>query len=753
MKKLLPIITAVFAATMLSFFAVGCGGDKTAPDGGDTIPQYTVTWYDENGAVLTTQKLKEGTVPSYTYTKQDTAEWDYTVHGWAATLGGTVLQSLPAVSGEASYYAVVSKVKQEYTVEFDSKGGSEVPSVTKKYGETVDEPTQPTPPAGKAFVRWCTDETCQTAAVFPISVVGNITLYAEWMDKTYPVKWYDENGNLLATQDIKEGTVPSYTYTKQDTAEWDYTVHGWVATLGGTVLQSLPAVSGEASYYAVVSKVKQEYTVTFDSKGGSAVPSVTKKYGETVDEPVPPTLEEKRFLGWCTDSQCTKSAVFPIVVTGNITLYAAWGNTVNVKALLSSLLDGYQLNPYSYIPEAMLPTYEKNYVNADTVKKTESDYASFVNKSQMPSRGFGEQWHMIADNLKQSQTFFNALSAVETVSAAIITAFNNYVDSNPSDTAHYAFTQGIYNVTIDCGGSKIYCVLDYTGTFPVVGTQTAQIAMSMSLLGGDRTVRIQLGEPNALAYTIKEDGYTFALKMLGVRRAMFDVSRDHSGKVTGHINEFLTASGVTDAAIASAADFYINGNYVSAVGNKASGLKGFDGYISELYNSNTGKLISYEVRETNSVATFNTLWFDLADISGINSIKAVPKEENEYTFYVNDLTKAWANKKMGLTFAAKVASRRFDIEFRSQYFYAKNGDEVVEVEVQVPMLFIQEEVYDDFVDDVKKTNSVDITVNVSATDLNRQKFDYETLIDKFIENKGNISVEYIIDFIGDKKTF
>ena len=567
---------------------------------------------------------------------------------------------------------------------------------------------------------------------------------------TYPISWYDEDGNLLVSQNLKEGAIPSYTYNKPDTDEWDYTFLGWSETKGGAVLQQLPAVSGEASYYAIVSKVKQVYTVTFDSLGGSEVAAVPQEYGETVNEPTKPTLNGKKFLAWCYNADGTDAVEFPITVTGDITLYAAWGDNVDVKALLNSLLSGYMLDPYSYIPEAMLPTYATNFVNADTIKKSEEDYASSVGKAQMPSRGFGEQWHMIADNLKQSQTFFNVLSVVETISTATVTIFNNHIDKNPADYSHYSFKHGIYDVTIDCSGGKIYYVLDFSGTYPLFGEQKAQIALSMGILSGERTVRIQLGNPNALAYTITDDGYTFALKMLGVRRAMFDVSRDSSGKVTGHINEFLTASGVTDNSVASAADFYVDGNYVSAVGNKASGIPGFKGYISELYNKSTGKLISYEVRETLSAITYNTLWFDLADITGINSIRYDSSAEK---FYVNGSSAEWKNKKVG-GISAKTASRRFDIEFRSQYFYAQKDGEIIEVEVKVPMLFVQAEVYDTLASDVASVNTgVNITVGASDSDIAKQQADYATLVDSFIENKDSVTPEYIIEFIGDPTEF
>ena len=100
---------------------------------------------------------------------------------------------------------------------------------------------------------------------------------------------------------------------------------------------------------------------------------------------------------------------------------------MNAKALLQALLSGYQLNPYSYIPESMLPTFSKNLVDADDLV---SNYSGFVNVSNI-SYGFGEQWHMILDNLEQSKVFFNVLSVVEGLSATSISIFNNYFDKNP----------------------------------------------------------------------------------------------------------------------------------------------------------------------------------------------------------------------------------------------------------------------------------------------------------------------------------
>ncbi len=567
---------------------------------------------------------------------------------------------------------------------------------------------------------------------------------------TYTVTWVDGNGNQLKVDTVLEGEYPSYTYTKADTAEWDYTVEGWSASNNGEVLSSIPAFSDDTTYYAVVTKVKQKYTVTFNSNGGSAVESQVVEYGALAVLPEEPTYEGHKFMGWCTDVNGNNSVDFNKAITKNTEYFAIWNTIVDAKAFLAALLNGYNLNPYSFFPETMLVDYSANLVDSDDIV---SDYTNgFINVSDV-TYGYGEQYHMVLDNLEQSKIFFNVLTVIEGVSAASISAFNNYFDSNPADTAHHTFESGIYNITIDFDGEIISYIVDYTTTLPVLGEQTVQIALAMDIETSERNVRIQLGDANALSYKITENSYEFAIKYLGIRRAMFSIERDNDGSVSGSIYEFLTYEGV---GLSSCAEFYITEDYMSVVGNKASGMIGFTGYINELYDVNTGKLLGYEVQETLSAITFNTLWFNLNDISGINSIKYKEAEgKNAAEVYINGSSSAWETKNMGVSFLTKAASRRFDIEFRTQYVYSYDATEekYIEHKISVPMIFVQEEVYDDFESDVKSANKITISVKVDENDIEQILDDYDKLIPVFIENKDKVTEETIIAYIGDKITF
>ena len=67
------------------------------------------------------------------------------------------------------------------------------------------------------------------------------------------------------------------------------------------------------------------FTVTFDSKGGTDVPSQNQMYGELLDVPEPPTREGYRFTGWYTDPACEILwNVEARSIETDMTLYAGW---------------------------------------------------------------------------------------------------------------------------------------------------------------------------------------------------------------------------------------------------------------------------------------------------------------------------------------------------------------------------------------------------------------------------------------------
>ena len=67
-----------------------------------------------------------------------------------------------------------------------------------------------------------------------------------------------------------------------------------------------------------------QYTVTFETNGGSAIQPVLVGGGGVAKEPAEPTKAYFAFAGWYSDSGLTQAFDFNTPITGDITLYAKW---------------------------------------------------------------------------------------------------------------------------------------------------------------------------------------------------------------------------------------------------------------------------------------------------------------------------------------------------------------------------------------------------------------------------------------------
>ena len=190
------------------------------------------------------------------------------------------------------------------------------------------------------------------------------------------------------------------------------------------------------------------------------------------------------------------------------------------------------------------------------------------------------------------------------------------------------------------------------------------------------------------------------------------------------------------------------------VGNKDDGILLFDGRICELYRVEDGRLVGYEVKETESLLgiEFDTLWFDLTAFTGFTSIRyAEATDETEAAFYVNNSKNPWESKKVGLF----DPSRRFDIEFRTRYcnVYDAENDVYKVVSVQVPMLFAQEEYLDSLSQDIQSVNGISVSLGVDEAELEKLMADYSAYVPAFDEHKAAITTDLIREFIGEPVSF
>ena len=200
-----------------------------------TAPTYTVTLHANGGTI------NSGNVTEYTYgvgaaLPTDVTRTGYTFKGWYdnENLTGSPVTAIGGTEMGNKEYWAKWEINQ-YTITFDTAGGSAVASITQDYGTAITAPADPTR-EGYTFIGWDTEIPTTMPA-------ENMTITAKW-------------------------------------------------------------------------KVNQ-YTITFDTNGGSEIAPITQDYGTAITAPADPTREGYTFIGWDTEIPTTMPAE-------NITLKAKW---------------------------------------------------------------------------------------------------------------------------------------------------------------------------------------------------------------------------------------------------------------------------------------------------------------------------------------------------------------------------------------------------------------------------------------------
>ena len=202
-----------------------------------TAPTYTVTLHTNGGTI------NNGNVTEYTYgvgatlpTADDLTYTGYTFKGWYdnENLTGSPVTAIGGTETGNKEYWAKWEINQ-YTITFDTNGGSEIAPITQDYGTKITAPADPTR-KGYTFKGW---------------------------DKEIPK------------------TMPAENMTVK--AQWEI----------------------------------NQYTITFDTNGGSEIATITQDYGTEITAPDNPTREGYTFIGW-------DKAIPTTMPAENITVTAQW---------------------------------------------------------------------------------------------------------------------------------------------------------------------------------------------------------------------------------------------------------------------------------------------------------------------------------------------------------------------------------------------------------------------------------------------
>ena len=196
---------------------------------------------------------------------------------------------------------ITGEVIGAYTVTFLSDGESAAPSQIRA-NTPADQPADPTK-EGYTFIGWYNGESEWD---FETPVTTGLTLTAKWQLNRYTITFDTAGGSEVPsiTQDYGTAIIAPANPTKTG-----YTFAGWDKTIPST----MPAENITLTARWQLNR----YTITFDTAGGSEVPSITQDYGTAITAPANPTKTGYTFAGWDKTIPTTMPA-------GDMTITARW---------------------------------------------------------------------------------------------------------------------------------------------------------------------------------------------------------------------------------------------------------------------------------------------------------------------------------------------------------------------------------------------------------------------------------------------
>ncbi|MCI9416431.1 MAG: leucine-rich repeat protein [Eubacterium sp.] len=229
---------------------------------------------------------------------------------------------------------------REFTITY-MDGNQKIKEEQVRVGTTLTPPELEAK-EGYTFAGWYMDEEFLHEFKAGMRIVSNTTLHAKWNHAPITATGIaiDPESVTLevgGTQKLTAIVTPDHAvdadvvWSSEDESfvsvddKGNVTAHAVGDVNITAALTSNSEISAQALVKVVpAGTVKNKYTVTFDSKGGSAVPSQTVEEGSAVKAPANPTKSGYIFKGWHTDENVTRAYDFNAPVNADFTLYAKW---------------------------------------------------------------------------------------------------------------------------------------------------------------------------------------------------------------------------------------------------------------------------------------------------------------------------------------------------------------------------------------------------------------------------------------------
>lgn len=285
-----------------------------------TKTMYTVTFNTDGGSDVQSVEINENGLITRPTTNPEKA--NHTFINWFEDADKTILFKFETFKVTEDIVIYAKWKLNEYTVEFDTDGGTSIENVKVDHDGLIIKPNDPEKP-GFSFRGWYKDDNRTDDWNFAIDkVTQNIKLYAKWEEGSFLVKFDTLDGKEITelVVDYDELIVEPVKPTRTG-----YSFIGWFLDENDDVAWNFTTdkVLEDITLYAKWEL--NEYTVEFDTDGGSLIDDVIVNHNELVSKPTDPTKDNNTFQGWFRDEDRTIAWNFDNNrVTSSITLYAKW---------------------------------------------------------------------------------------------------------------------------------------------------------------------------------------------------------------------------------------------------------------------------------------------------------------------------------------------------------------------------------------------------------------------------------------------
>ena len=165
------------------------------------------------------------------------------------------------------------------TYDYGALGGTYATQIVQAGEAAITAPADPTR-EGYTFIGW-------DKAIPATMPAENMTLTAQWRINQYTITFDTDGGSDIApiTQDYGTDITAPAAPTKTG-----YTFANWDRAIPATMPAENMTITAQWSI--------NQYTITFDTDGGSAIAPITQDYGTDITAPAAPTKTGYTFAGW-----------------------------------------------------------------------------------------------------------------------------------------------------------------------------------------------------------------------------------------------------------------------------------------------------------------------------------------------------------------------------------------------------------------------------------------------------------------------